>query len=69
MAVPFADLLLQYQSIKSEVDGAIAVVIRDNAFIRGPYIDAFERDFAAWAAVGWLVPRPPEDGHPKHRTG
>ncbi len=47
MAVPFADLQLQYQSIKGEIDGAIAAVIRDNAFIRGPYVDAFEREFAA----------------------
>ena len=46
MPVPFADLQLQYQTIKSEIDGAIATVIRDNAFIRGPYVDAFEREFA-----------------------
>ena len=47
MAVPYADLHLQYQSIKSEIDGAVAAVIRDSAFIRGPYVDAFEREFAA----------------------
>src|SRR6202451_1227294 len=47
MAVPYADLQLQYQSIKSEIDGAVAAVIRDSAFIRGPYVDAFEREFAA----------------------
>jgi hypothetical protein len=41
-AGPFADLLLQYQTIKGEIDAAIAAVIRDNAFIRGPYVDAFE---------------------------
>ncbi|WP_407179467.1 DegT/DnrJ/EryC1/StrS family aminotransferase [Bradyrhizobium sp. STM 3562] len=46
MKVPFADLQLQYQTIKAEIDGAIASVIRDNAFIRGPYVDAFEREFA-----------------------
>src|ERR1700757_1764997 len=46
MAVPLADLQLQYQAIKSEIDDAIAAVIRDNAFIRGPYVDAFEREFA-----------------------
>jgi dTDP-4-amino-4,6-dideoxygalactose transaminase len=46
MPVPFADLQLQYQTIKSEIDGAIAAVIRDNAFIRGPFVDAFEREFA-----------------------
>jgi dTDP-4-amino-4,6-dideoxygalactose transaminase len=46
MPVPFADLQLQYQTIKGEIDGAIAAVIRDNAFIRGPFVDAFEREFA-----------------------
>jgi dTDP-4-amino-4,6-dideoxygalactose transaminase len=46
MAVPYADLHLQYQSIKSEIDAAVAAVIRDSAFIRGPYVDAFEREFA-----------------------
>jgi dTDP-4-amino-4,6-dideoxygalactose transaminase len=47
MPVPFADLQLQYQTIKGEVDAAITAVIRDNAFIRGPYVDAFEQQFAA----------------------
>jgi dTDP-4-amino-4,6-dideoxygalactose transaminase len=51
MPVPFADLQLQYQNIRREIDGAIANVIRDNAFIRGPYVDAFEREFAAAAEV------------------
>jgi dTDP-4-amino-4,6-dideoxygalactose transaminase len=46
MAVPYADLHLQYQGIKSEIDAAIAAVIRDSAFIRGPYVDVFERAFA-----------------------
>ena len=46
MPVPFADLQLQYQTIKGEIDAAIAAVIRDNAFIRGPYVDAFEAQFA-----------------------
>jgi dTDP-4-amino-4,6-dideoxygalactose transaminase len=46
MAVPYADLHLQYQSIKPEIDAAVAAVIRDSAFIRGPYVDAFEREFA-----------------------
>src|SRR6202035_846803 len=46
MPVPYADLQLQYQTIKGEIDAAIAGVIRDNAFIRGPYVDAFEAQFA-----------------------
>jgi dTDP-4-amino-4,6-dideoxygalactose transaminase len=55
MPVPFADLQLQYQSIKSEIDGAIAAVIRDNAFIRGPFVDAFEREFTSTAEVKHCV--------------
>ncbi|MCG2671584.1 DegT/DnrJ/EryC1/StrS family aminotransferase [Bradyrhizobium sp. GCM10023182] len=55
MPVPYADLGLQYQSIKDEIDGAIAAVIRDSAFIRGPYVDAFEREFAAAASVEHCV--------------
>lgn len=47
MAVPYADLHLQYQTIKSEIDAAVAAVIRDSAFIRGPYVEAFERGFAS----------------------
>jgi dTDP-4-amino-4,6-dideoxygalactose transaminase len=47
MPVPFADLHLQYQTIKSEIDTAIAAVIAGNAFIRGPYVEAFEREFAS----------------------
>ncbi|OSI28436.1 DegT/DnrJ/EryC1/StrS family aminotransferase [Bradyrhizobium canariense] len=46
MRVPFADLHLQYQNLKFEIDGAIAAVIRDGAFIRGPFVDAFEAEFA-----------------------
>jgi dTDP-4-amino-4,6-dideoxygalactose transaminase len=55
MPVPFADLQLQYQTIKSEIDGAIAAVIRDNAFIRGSYVDTFEREFAAAAELKHCV--------------
>jgi dTDP-4-amino-4,6-dideoxygalactose transaminase len=47
MAVPYADLHLQYQTIKGDIDAAIAAVIRDSAFIRGSYVDAFEKEFAA----------------------
>ena len=48
--VPFADLHAQYLSIKPEIDAAIAEVIASSAFIRGPYVERFERDFAK--AVG-----------------
>src|SRR3982075_1373613 len=55
MPVPFADLQLQYQTIKSEIDAAIAAVVRDSAFIRGPYVDAFEREFASAVGVEHCV--------------
>ena len=55
MPVPYADLQLQYQTIKREIDDAIAAVIRDSAFIRGPYVDAFERQFAAAVDVKHCV--------------
>src|SRR3954468_21836946 len=55
MPVPFADLQLQYQTIKSEIDGAIAAVIRDSAFIRGTYVDKVEQEFAAAVGVKHCV--------------
>jgi dTDP-4-amino-4,6-dideoxygalactose transaminase len=38
MNVPFADLHAQYISIKSEIDSAIAEVIKTSAFILGPFV-------------------------------
>jgi dTDP-4-amino-4,6-dideoxygalactose transaminase len=55
MPIPFTDLQFQYQAIKGEIDGAIAAVIRDNAFIRGPFVDAFEREFASAVEVEHCV--------------
>lgn len=46
MKVPFVDLHAQYQSIKTEIDAAIAGVIAESAFIRGPHVESFEQ---AWA--------------------
>ncbi|MEI6835211.1 MAG: aminotransferase class I/II-fold pyridoxal phosphate-dependent enzyme, partial [bacterium] len=47
MNVPFADLYAQYLTIKDGIDAAIANVIKTSAFIRGPYVQEFEQDFAA----------------------
>jgi dTDP-4-amino-4,6-dideoxygalactose transaminase len=46
--IPFVDLHAQYLTLKPEIDAAIAGVIADSAYIRGPQVDAFER---AWAAT------------------
>src|SRR5881397_3923016 len=46
MKIPFVDLHAQYLTIKEEIDSAIAEVIAESAYIRGPHVDAFEQ---AWA--------------------
>jgi dTDP-4-amino-4,6-dideoxygalactose transaminase len=46
--IKFADLYSQYQSIKPEIDAAIAAVIRDAAFISGRYARVFEGEFSAF---------------------
>lgn len=49
--VPFADLYAQYLTIQTEIDAAITKVIRSSAFIRGPFVDRFEQEFAAALGV------------------
>lgn len=49
-AIPFADLSAQHRAIAGELEAAIRDVIRECAFIRGPRVEAFEREFAA--AIG-----------------
>lgn len=48
MKIPFVDLHAQYLSIKPEIDAALAEVIANSTYIRGPQVDAFEH---AWAAT------------------
>jgi dTDP-4-amino-4,6-dideoxygalactose transaminase len=55
MKVPFVDLKAQYQSVKSELDEAIAAVIDQSAFIGGSFVDAFEKDFASAYGVKHVI--------------
>ncbi len=55
MRIPFVDLKAQYHSIKNEIDGAIASVIKDTAFIGGPYVKTFENDFAEAYGVKHVI--------------
>ncbi len=48
MKVPFLDLGEQYRSLRNEIDAAIEAVIRDTAFAGGPYVEQFEKEFAAY---------------------
>ena len=53
--IPFADLHAQYLSIKTEIDAVVAAVIRESAFIRGPYVERFEAEFAQALGVSHCV--------------
>jgi len=46
MEVPFLDLKVQYKSIKNEIDTAIQKVLDNTAFILGPSVAEFEKEFA-----------------------
>lgn len=53
--IPFVDLRLQYQSIKAEVDAAIARVLDSASFILGPEVQAFEEAFAEYTNARFCV--------------
>jgi len=55
MRIPFVDLKAQYASIKDEVDGAIAAVLNETAFIGGKYVQEFEAAFARYCGVSHCV--------------
>ena len=44
MNIPLVDLKAQYIAIQQEIDEAISTVIRDTAFIGGPYLKTFEKE-------------------------
>jgi len=45
MNIPFVDLKKQYLSIKSEIDSAIFSVIEKSAFIKGSFVENFEKQY------------------------
>jgi dTDP-4-amino-4,6-dideoxygalactose transaminase len=53
--VRFVDLFAQYTSIREEVDAAIAQVIAESSFIRGSFVERFERDMSALFGVRHCV--------------
>ena len=55
VGVPLADLYAQYVEIKPEIDAAISAVIRASAFIRGPFVERFEEEFAATTGAPYCV--------------
>ena len=55
MNIPFVDLKIQYQSIKSEIDAAIQRVIDNTAFIMGDEVKRFEENFARYCNAKYAV--------------
>src|SRR5678816_4228749 len=53
--IPFVDLKAQYDSIKQEIDDAIAKVISQTAFIGGPFVKEFEEAFARYCGTDHCV--------------
>jgi dTDP-4-amino-4,6-dideoxygalactose transaminase len=55
MKIQFVDLYSQYLSIKTEIDSVVEDVIRQSAYIRGPYVNKFESEFASLFGVKYCV--------------
>ena len=55
MKVPFIDLKAQYESIKPEIDDAIQQVLDSCAFAGGPFVEAFEKQFAEFCKCDSLA--------------
>jgi dTDP-4-amino-4,6-dideoxygalactose transaminase len=55
MQVPFLDLKVQYRQIEAELKPVLENIMADGAFIGGPQVDAFEKEFAAFCGGGYCV--------------
>ncbi len=53
--IPSVDLKAQYQSIKAEIDAAIAGVLGSCQFVLGPEVGAFEKEFAAYCGTAECI--------------
>jgi dTDP-4-amino-4,6-dideoxygalactose transaminase len=53
--VPYLDLKAQYQSIKPEVDAAIARVLESCQFVLGPEVAGFEQEFATYCGTAECI--------------
>jgi dTDP-4-amino-4,6-dideoxygalactose transaminase len=55
VSVPYNDLRLQHAALQPALNEIFARLLDDSAFIRGPEVDAFEREFAAKVGVPHCV--------------
>ncbi len=55
MQVPFLDLRAQHEALRGEINAAIQEVIDCSAFAGGPFVAAFEEDFAAFCESKFAI--------------
>lgn len=53
--IPFVDLKLQYEALRSEIAAAVEGVLDSTAFILGPEVDAFEAEFAEYCGSDYCI--------------
>lgn len=53
--IPFLDLKRQYNAISEEIDEAISRVLERQFFILGPEVEAFEKEFAQYIKMPYVV--------------
>lgn len=54
-SIPFLDLRVQHEPLRAELMDAMAAVIDSSAFAGGPFVAAFEEEFAAFCQVRHAV--------------
>ena len=55
MKVPFLDLPAQYRSLRPEIDLAMQQVLDTSAYILGPSVEAFEKEFATYCGTDYCI--------------
>src|SRR5213595_1497082 len=55
MKVPFLDLKAHHAPLLEKFNGAIREVIESNAFAGGPFVERFEKDFAAYCGSDYAI--------------
>ncbi len=55
MNVPFLDLKAQYGGIKNEIQNAIQEVLDSCAFAGGPFVEKFEKEWAAYCGTKYAI--------------
>ena len=55
MPVPFLDLKLQYNALRSELDEAVGRVVSSQGFVLGPEVTALEEEVAEYLGVPFAV--------------